>query len=632
MSSRHLVLGTAGHIDHGKSALVKALTGTDPDRLVEEKRRGITIDLGFADMELAAGQVLSFVDVPGHERFVRHMVAGSAGIDAVLLVVAADQGVQPQTTEHLEICSLLGLRHGLIALSKCDLVDEDLREVAALEVRELLEGSFLQDAPLIAVSARSGEGLESLRGALSDLLLGLPPRSSEGVARLPVDRSFVLRGFGTVVTGTLVSGTLREGDEVEIMPGGKRGRIRGLQVHHQAVKEVPAGRRAAVNLQGLDCEEVPRGTTVSRPGALPLTSRLWARLQLLPEAPVALVKGGRVRFHQGTCERAARLRPLGRLDDETQSVEIVLDQEALLVPGDRFILRRPAPVDTVGGGIVMDVRPPRSRVAESNLFESAALESAAAVLLRLARAERAGREPAGLAVELGITPEQMTEIVSRLERSGKLVAAGPVLMDAMVWGSLRSGVQEAVERFHAGEPLRAGVSREDLRIRISRALPQEAWRRLLDEMAGDGLLTLRDELVALAGHEVVLSEGEQELAEMIEGRFREGGLDPPAAAEVIPPAEKGKAERIIALLIARGSLVRIRDGKLFHSEAIARLVAKLREYALGSETIDVAGFKQLAGVTRKNAIPLLEHLDESRITRRKGNLRVILPSRAEGRP
>jgi len=307
MSSRHLVLGTAGHIDHGKSALVKALTGTDPDRLVEEKRRGITIDLGFADMELGPEQVLSFVDVPGHERFVRHMVAGSAGIDAVLLVVAADQGVQPQTTEHLEICTLLGLRHGLIALTKCDLVDEELREVAALEVRELLEGSFLQDAPLIAVSARSGEGLESLRGALSDLLLGLSPRSPEGVARLPVDRSFVLRGFGTVVTGTLVSGILREGDEVEIMPGGKRGRIRGLQVHHRAVKEVPAGRRAAVNLQGLNCEEVPRGTTVSRPGALPLTSRIWARLQLLPDAPAALAKGGRVRFHQGTCERAARL-------------------------------------------------------------------------------------------------------------------------------------------------------------------------------------------------------------------------------------------------------------------------------------------------------------------------------------
>jgi len=253
-------------------------------------------------------------------------------------------------------------------------------------------------------------------------------------------------------------------------------------------------------------------------------------------------------------------------------------------------------------------------------------------MLRLARAERAGREAAALAVELGITPERMSQIAERLERSGELLRAGPLLIDAAVWSSMKSAVQRAVERFHAEEPLRAGISREELRSGIARELPQEAWRRLLDDMATDGLLALRDELVALAGHAVVLSEEEQALAESIESRFRRAGLEPPSVSEVIPPAEKAKAERIIALLIARGSLVRIRDGKLFHAEALDRLIDKLRGYALGSATIDVAGFKELAGVTRKNAIPLLEHLDESRITRRQGNLRVILPPQAGGRP
>jgi selenocysteine-specific elongation factor len=632
MSSRHLVLGTAGHIDHGKSALVKALTGTDPDRLAEEKRRGITIDLGFADMELGPGQALSFVDVPGHERFVRHMVAGSTGIDAVLLVVAADQGIQPQTREHLNICTLLGLRRGLVALTKCDLVDDDLREVAALEVRELLAGSFLRDAPLIPVSARSGEGLESLRSALSDLLVELPLRSVLGVARLPVDRSFVLHGFGTVVTGTLVSGTLHEGDEVAIMPGGKRGRIRGLQVHHQEVKEVQAGRRAAVNIQGLDCAEVPRGATVTHPGMLPVSRRIWARLQLLPGAPAALRKGGRVRFHQGTCERAGRLRPLGHCDDDTLQAEIALDHDAVLVPGDRFIIRRPAPVDTVGGGLVMDVRPPSANAATRAMFSPESLETANAVMLRLARAARAGREPAGLALELGIKPERVALIAATLEESGKLISAGPLLLDAAVWAALKTAVCDAVGEFHSREPLRPGMSREDLRAGLARQLPQEAWRRLLEEMVVGGKLALSGELVALEGHAVLLSKAEQELAEFIEERFRLAGLEPPNAGKVIPATDKEKAAKIIELLIARGKLVRIRAGMLFHAEALDHLIARLREYSRSSETIDVAGFKELAGVTRKNAIPLLEHLDESRITRRQGNLRVILLSPPGGRP
>jgi len=327
LSRRHLVVGTAGHIDHGKSALIEALTGTDPDRLAEEKRRGITIDLGFADLPLDDHRTVSFVDVPGHERFVRHMVAGATGLDAVVLVIAADEGVKPQTREHLEICGLLEIRQGIVALSKADLTPPDLLEVVHLEVREALAGSCLESAPIVAVSARTGLGLEDLRRELGALFDRVPPRSSGGAARLPVDRSFVLRGFGTVVTGTMTAGTLAEGDEVEILPGGRRARIRGLQVHKERVREVRAGQRAAVNLQGVSTDEAPRGATLARPNSLPVSRRFWASVRILPGAPDDLVgKGGRARFHQGTCERTARIRTLSKGSDGGFDVEIVLDR------------------------------------------------------------------------------------------------------------------------------------------------------------------------------------------------------------------------------------------------------------------------------------------------------------------
>lgn len=621
---RHIVLGTAGHIDHGKSALVKALTGTDPDRLKEEKRRGITIDLGFADLQLGDERVLSFVDVPGHERFVRHMVAGATGIDAVLLVVAADQGVQPQTREHLEICSLLGLRRGLVALTKCDLVDAELREVVALELREFLAGSFLADAPLIPVSARSGEGLDELRDALGGLFETVPARASGGLARLPVDRSFVLRGFGTVVTGTLVSGALREGEEVEVLPGGARGRVRGLQVHHRTVDLAQAGRRTAVNLQGLDTTDAPRGATICHPGALGTTRRIWARISLLPGAPESLRQGGPARFHQGTCERAARIRVLELSEDGTAQAEIYLDAETVLAPGDRFVLRRPAPVDTLGGGVVVDTRPPRPKEGTAAAFAEEAVETGRALGLRLARAGAAGRETADLARELGLSPRQLEEHAESLEASGALVRIGGRWLDGDHWRDLEESTLRNLAAFHAAEPLRLGMSREDLRARTSRETPQDVWRELLAGLTAGGKLVLSGEHVTLAGHEVVLSAAEQALADRILATYREAGLEPPAADDVIEASERKQAGKIIELLVARGRLVRIHDGKLFHAEALDDLLARLREHAAKSSTIDVAEFKKLAGVTRKNAIPLLEHLDATRVTRREGNMRLIL--------
>ena len=624
---RHLVVGTAGHIDHGKSALVLALTGTDPDRLEEEKRRGITIDLGFADLKLAADLRISFIDVPGHERFVRHMVAGATGFDAVLLVVAADQGVQPQTREHMNICRLLDIPDGIVALTKCDLVDAELLDVARLELAELLQPTWLAAAPVVPVSARTGQGLDALRAALAALAGRTTPRPSTGVARLPIDRSFVLRGFGTVVTGTLVAGSLGEGDEVEILPGSRRGRIRGLHVHGERVTTAAAGRRVAVNLQGLDRGEAPRGATLTRRGGLSTTRRLWARVTLVDEAPQALRRGGPLRFHQGTCERAARMRVLDAAAEENDElrVELHLDEPTVLAPGDRFVLRRPSPVDTVGGGIVVDVRPPRSRESSSVAFSHAATSPSAALRSRMARAASAGADASSLATELGLSTDELAQRAEEIEQAGELVRSGSRWFDGDVWRGHEKAVLAVLGEFHREEPLRLGMPREELRARAGAGLPMDAWRRMLDGLSDALTLRLEGERVALYGHEVVLDGEAGRFARAIETRFRTAGLEPPDPSEVTPPGRLG--ERVLELLLARGELVRIPDGKVFHRDALAELRGRLREYATRSPTIDVGAFKDLAGVTRKHAIPLLEYLDASRVTLRRGNLREILEIR-----
>ncbi len=619
----HRIVGTSGHIDHGKSALVRALTGTDPDRLEEEKLRGITIDLGFAHLDLGSDRVVSFVDVPGHERFVRHMVAGATGIDAVLLVVAADEGVKPQTVEHLAICSLLGIRHGIVALTKTDLVDPELVGVATLELGEFLAGTFLDGAPVLPISSRTGEGLETLRVELARLFDLVPERPTAGVPRLPVDRSFILHGFGTVVTGTLASGRLREGEEIEVLPGGRRGRIRGLEVHGGRVRETAAGRRTAVNLQGLDRDEVPRGSTLSTPGTLLITDRFWARVTLLPSAPESLARGGLVRLHHGTSEREARLRVFGERGDGSLDAEVRVEEPCVLLPGDRLILRRPAPVDTVGGGVVLDVRPPRLR---GRRHEPAAFTAAGPgdLVTRVERAGLAGVAPAALAGELGLSAAELARETAGTEASGQVVGAGGLLFEGERWREASRRVLEALRAFHAAEPLRLGGPREELRARCCGEMPPEAWRALLEGLATQGAVRLEGERVALADHRVILSARDRELADRIESLFRRAELDPPDLEDALRGENTATALRIVELLIAEGRLVRIRNGRLFHAAELEKLKAKLREYARTSRTIDVGRFKELAGVTRKNAIPLLEHLDAERSTRRVGNVREIL--------
>ena len=622
--SRHRVIGTAGHIDHGKSALVLALTGTDPDRLKEEKRRGITIELGFADVELSPGDVVSFVDVPGHERFVRHMVAGASGIEAVLLVVALDQGVQPQTREHLQICSLLGLRNGLVALTKKDLVDDELAGVVELEVRDLLEGTFLADAPTIAVSSKTGEGIDALRQALAELERPVDPVGALSIPRLPVDRSFVLRGFGTVVTGTLTGPGFSEGEEIEIQPQGKRARIRGLQVHHRKVSAASGGRRTACNLQGVECEDVPRGSVVCRKDTLAPTTRFWATVRLLPQAPKRLASGGPLRLHHGTADYAARMSVVGQNDDGSLRVVLFTSRPVPLAVADRIVLRRPAPVDTVGGGFVVDAHPPHPREAQPEDFSEAALLIDQAVQVRLRRAGAAGLQAVELARLLGFPADALqTTLQSQRERQEVFHVAGR-WFGAAVWQAVASAATETLEQFHRAEPLRLGIDREGLRARVDRGFPQEAWRGLLDVLASEGAIELRGDQVCLAGHEVVLDDARDEQLRSIEGAFRAGGLTPPESKEVAPGVS---GSEIVGLLVARGALVKLHDGKVFHADALEALRKKLWEFAKHTPQIDVGAFKELAGLTRKHAIPLLEHFDAERTTRRVGNKREILPPR-----
>lgn len=612
------MVGTAGHIDHGKSALVEALTGSHPDRLAEERRRGITIDLGFADFEPAPGRIVSFVDVPGHERFVRHMVAGAGGVDAVLLVVAADEGVMPQTREHLAICRHLGVTHGIVALTKSDLVSDDLRQVVTLEVEDFVRGSFLEGAPVLAVSARTGEGLSRLREALTALFDVVPGRRAAGVPRLPVDRTFTMRGFGTVVTGTLVAGTLREGEEVEILPGGARARVRGLQVHRTKVAEVAAGRRVAVNLQGIDVADVPRGTTLTAPSALTTTRWVRARVRLEPGAAERMGRGGYVRFHQGTFERSARLKLReAHPSDGTHDAELSFREDTVLVPGDRFVLRRPSPVDTFGGGVVTDVRPWRST-------EAGGADPAEALARRAGAAGTGGVRPAEAAAELGVRPEELEELAAALEREGRIVRAPGALVGAEVWRRVAGSAVEAVEAFHRADPLRRGIPREELRAAVAPAMTPDAWRQLLEGLRGEGKLRMEGERVASALHTVVLSGPDGAIAAALEARLRDAGLDPPDTASLVAEHGGGRAARLLEWLVSEGRLVRLKDGRLCHAGALDGLRAKLAERAKASRRIDVASFKELAGVTRKNAIPLLEFLDAERSTRRVGNEREIL--------
>ncbi len=626
----NVIVGTAGHIDHGKSALVLALTGTDPDRLKEEKARGITIELGFA--HTVEGDVtLSFVDVPGHERFVKNMVSGVGGMDLVMLVVAADESVMPQTREHFEICRLLQVPHGLVVLTKTDLVDADTLELVRLEVRDLASGSFLESAPIVDVSARTGAGIAQLRTTLAGMAASIRSRHAGGAPRLPVDRAFSMRGFGTVVTGTLVAGRIGMDDELLLLPSDHTVKVRGVEVHGQKRTAAVAGERAAANLGGVEVHDVARGETLTRPGALTVTRRLDATLDLLAGAK-PLKHGARVRFHQGTSEVMGRVAVSG--DPEVQPgssafVRIRLESPAVLTRGDRFILRTYSPPATIAGGSVLDPAPPRTGVrTAAGRTRFAQLNAAGDEPFRRLVAETGaeGLPDSALVSRAGVAADELDRVVAGLTKAGAAARAGSVLVAPPHIAALKQALLATLAEHHRKNPLVEGMPREEARVRLFARAPQPVFDLVIGELAAEKQIVARDRL-ALSTHTLALSDEEARARDVIERTYLEGGLKPPDTQTLAVQAgvKPDVAQRVTILLVRLKVLARV-DDLIFHASALRQLKEEVR--ALGragqTATIDVATFKDRFGISRKFAIPLLEYLDRERVTRRVGDTRQIM--------
>jgi selenocysteine-specific elongation factor len=638
---KHVIVGTAGHIDHGKSALVQALTGTDPDRWEEEKRRGITIDLGFAHLDLpgpAGGGTLrlGFVDVPGHERFVRNMLAGVGGIDLALLVIAADESIKPQTREHFDICCLLGIPRGLTVLTKADLVEPEVLELVRLEAEEFLAGSFLEGAPIVAVSSKTGDGIDRLKEELQRVAATVPGKDTSHYFRLPIDRAFTMKGFGTVVTGTLVSGSVAKDDEVEVFPARRRLRVRGIQVHNQMVERALAGQRTAVNLAGAGTDELERGTVLTAPGLFEPSQRVDVLLTLLPSAP-ALKDGARVHFHQGTAETVAEVRLLDRDKLAAGSeayAQLHLRALALLLPGDRFIIRRFSPVITIGGGRILSPqarRHKRNDPAVLAYLKTLAGSDRVRILEALVEYDpRRVLDERVLIMRTGWRREELQPAIDSLVHAGKLqqLSAQPLLVAASArLAALRAEALAAVDAFHRKEPLLEGLPKEQLKEHVFGCADEALFEAVLNDLTRSAQLELVGDKVRRAGRTVTLSREEEEAKQVIAQAFERASLTVPAVKEVLARAgvEPKRAQKIVHLLLREGVLVKVSEELLFHRAALARLPELLRGYKRRKgEKLSVPEFKELTGVTRKYAIPLLEYLDRQRVTRRAGDQRLIL--------
>lgn len=625
MSAKHFIVGTAGHIDHGKTSLVRALTGVDTDQLKEEKERGITIDLGFASSTFSNDITLSWIDVPGHERFIGNMLAGAAGIDLVVLVVAATEGVMPQTREHFEICRMLGVRHGLIALTKSDLVDGDGLDLARADVNALIQGSFLANAPVIPVSSRTGAGIGRLRGALVALAGQLENRSVSGSFRLPIDRAFVMKGFGTVVTGTVFDGRAEPDQSLMLLPSGKQVRVRGIQVHGQPAREAHRGQRAALNLTGIDAADLHRGETLVAPDAYRLTREFDAQLEMLPSAP-ALPPLHPVHLHMGTTSSVAKLR----FHDQVRVAapgsrifaRVLMESPVVTLPGDHFILRRFSPLETIGGGIVLDNQPPRLRrkQSEGEKLSTLAGGDAAKALAVFVRESTAGCSLEELLPRLGISASELHRLA---ERSG-LRRGGPQqdwLLTAEQSENLALQIQSILAAFHSRNPMLPGMPKEQARIALKASWPDAVFDWFL---AQDTRFRREGDIVRLSVHRPTLSGEEAAAASKLESFFRSAGLQVPAVEEALRNSgiESKTALTILHGLIREGRLVKVGRDLVFHKQNIVEMIGTLQNRR--GQRFSVAEFKEWTGISRKYAIPLLEFLDQQRVTRRDGDSRVVL--------
>ena len=629
---KHVVVGTAGHIDHGKTSLVKALTGIDTDRLPEEKARGITIDLGFAFLEEPDGLTVEIVDVPGHERFVKNMLAGVGGIDLAMLVIAADEGVMPQTREHLAICSLLHIKTGLIALTKIDLVEPDWLELVKDDVRGAVRETFLEAAPILPVSAKTGEGLAELRAAVRGLAAGVPPRGTDQLPRLPIDRVFTVKGFGTVVTGTLAAGALAVDERVEAYPRGLQAKIRGLQTHGRPVTAARAGQRTAINLQGLERAAIDRGDVVGLPGTLVSSLLVDGTLELLKDAPRAVKSRTRLRFHVGTSEIMARALLLDRGELEPGASGLVrfrLESPLIALPGDRFVVRSYSPIVTIGGGTLLDIDPPRFKrktpalVAHLELLQTGSPEAILEEHVR--HVGTAGIRLAALAGRVPFGPERLRGLLNTLQKERRVLAVDRdwfIHPDSAA--RLRALAVQALETFHRANPLKPGMSREELRGRAG-AVDERVFAFLLTALDAEGAVKTDRDKVRLASHEVRLSLDQQRVLDRLEEDFLRADAAPPSAGEALGRAGLGGDEEheLFQVLVQAGKLVRVKDSLYFHARALETIQTRVVALLQDRKEIGPGDIKDLLGISRKYAIPLLEFFDQRRVTTRVGERRIL---------
>jgi selenocysteine-specific elongation factor len=620
---RHVIAGTAGHIDHGKTSLVRALTGVDTDRLAEEKRRGISIDLGFAHLDLPDNIRIALIDVPGHEKFIKNMLAGVAGIDLVLFVIAADESIKPQTREHFDICRLLRIPSGVVVLTKADLVDQEILQLVQLEVQEFVAGSFLASAPIIPVSSTSGAGLARLQTALSQAAASVQLKSADRMFRLPVDRAFTVTGFGTIVTGTLLSGTVSAEQVVQAYPSAARFRVRGVEIHGHKGGRATAGQRVALNLTGEDLKQLARGLVLAEPDRFEATQLIDCSIEVLGAAS-PIKNGAPVHFHSATAEIAAEVRSLDGSSalspGAVHIARIALREPVLLFPGDRFVLRRFSPMITIAGGHVIDPHPPRGNRRAAHQRAAALEQASLPDRLRLLVAEAdAGLPIAQLVARTGETEQMIRKSVPSAVRG---------FGDPAVWflGKLQaealiSSVAKRLGEFHRDNPLAAGLSKEELRVSLFAGVPVSVFEALLKDAQS---IVVTGELARLATHRIALRQDEEAALRQIESAFEQDGLAVPGLSDVLSRSgvDMAKARTLLQILLRSRRLVRVSEDLVYHPQALEGLRGLLR--ARKGQQFSVADFKRWTGVSRKYAIPLLELLDREKVTRREGEVRVVM--------
>ena len=631
---KHVILGTAGHIDHGKTALVKALTGVDTDRLKVEKERGITTELGFTFLDLPSGIRMGIVDVPGHEKFVKHMVAGVWGIDLVALIIATDEGVMPQTREHLDICRLLEVRKGLVILTKIDLVDQDLLELVKEEVTEIVKDTFLKDAPILPVSSITKEGIPELISALDRLSQAVETRSADGVFRLPIDRVFVMKGFGTVVTGTVVSGTLSIGDPVQILPSGIEAKVRTLQVYNRSIEKAMAGQRAAVNLQGIETSAVERGDVLVHTNTLAPTRILDVYIEYLPSAERPLKNRTRQRFHIGTNLTSASIFLLDREEitpGESGFAQLRLEAPVVALPHDRFVIRGSGMIQTLGGGVVLDAHPTKHKRNALSVIQDLSIlregSQAQAIAQHISRSGMGGIACEDLLKRVATSSSEVQRVIRKMIDKGEALLIDPDKMkviDIRFYHRLREMALAQLKEFHQRSPMKSGLAKEELRTKLPVELDVKLFQILLNGLIQSKEILLEKDKLRLPTHQIS-SIDEKGLIKRVEDAVLKAGLQSPSPrelSEIWSEKEEG-VQAVFEHLVHEGVLVKIKGGIYIHRMPFEHLKEELISYLKKNKEITTPQFKEMTNASRKYAIPLIEYFDQIKLTIRLGEKRVL---------